>query len=146
MLTISAWPRRLKEFLLTHPLYKSPMKCENESWVQFRELHRNQKPINSRIMRISRKCAHLATILPTDYPTKQQGVRVRALGLAVDLVEGLRAVTSRRRRNLELEGRAIRLRPVSRRRRADRADLGDRRDAVVETRPRGARLRNYFKN
>lgn len=35
------------------------MKCENESWVQFRELHRYQKPINSRIMRISRKCAHL---------------------------------------------------------------------------------------
>ena len=24
MLTISVWPRRLKEFLLTHPLYKSP--------------------------------------------------------------------------------------------------------------------------
>ena len=24
MLTISIWPRRLKEFLLTHPLYKSP--------------------------------------------------------------------------------------------------------------------------
>ena len=30
MLTISAWPRRLREFLLTHPLYKSPkdaMRC-----------------------------------------------------------------------------------------------------------------------
>ena len=26
MLTISVWPRRLKEFLLTHPLYKSPNK------------------------------------------------------------------------------------------------------------------------
>ena len=25
MLTISVWPRRLKEFLLTHPLYKSPV-------------------------------------------------------------------------------------------------------------------------
>ena len=25
MLTISVWPRRLKEFLLTHPLYKSPI-------------------------------------------------------------------------------------------------------------------------
>ena len=25
MLTISVWPRRLKEFLLTHPLYKSPL-------------------------------------------------------------------------------------------------------------------------
>ena len=25
MLTIHVWPRRLKEFLLTHPLYKSPM-------------------------------------------------------------------------------------------------------------------------
>ena len=24
MLTISVFPRRLKEFLLTHPLYKSP--------------------------------------------------------------------------------------------------------------------------
>ncbi len=24
MLTIHVWPRRLKEFLLTHPLYKSP--------------------------------------------------------------------------------------------------------------------------
>ena len=24
MLTISVWPRRLKEFLLAHPLYKSP--------------------------------------------------------------------------------------------------------------------------
>ena len=24
MLTISVWPRRLKEFVLTHPLYKSP--------------------------------------------------------------------------------------------------------------------------
>ena len=24
MLTISVWPRRLKVFLLTHPLYKSP--------------------------------------------------------------------------------------------------------------------------
>ena len=26
MLTIHAWPRRLREFLLTHPLYKSPKK------------------------------------------------------------------------------------------------------------------------
>ncbi len=26
MLTIHVWPRRLKEFLLTHPLYKSPTK------------------------------------------------------------------------------------------------------------------------
>lgn len=26
MLTIHVWPRRLKEFLLTHPLYKSPIK------------------------------------------------------------------------------------------------------------------------
>ena len=26
MLTIHVWPRRLKEFLLTHPLYKSPSK------------------------------------------------------------------------------------------------------------------------
>ena len=26
MLTISVWPRRLKEFLLTHPLYKSPQR------------------------------------------------------------------------------------------------------------------------
>ena len=26
MLTIHVWPKRLKEFLLTHPLYKSP-KC-----------------------------------------------------------------------------------------------------------------------
>ena len=25
MLTIHVWPRRLKEFLLTHPLYKSPL-------------------------------------------------------------------------------------------------------------------------
>ena len=25
MLTISVWTRRLKEFLLTHPLYKSPI-------------------------------------------------------------------------------------------------------------------------
>ena len=25
MLTIHVWPRRLKEFLLTHPLYKSPI-------------------------------------------------------------------------------------------------------------------------
>jgi hypothetical protein len=24
MLTIHVWPKRLKEFLLTHPLYKSP--------------------------------------------------------------------------------------------------------------------------
>ena len=24
MLTIHVWPRRLKDFLLTHPLYKSP--------------------------------------------------------------------------------------------------------------------------
>ena len=28
MLTIHVWPRRLKEFLLTHPLYKSP----SSSW------------------------------------------------------------------------------------------------------------------
>ena len=28
MLTISVWPRRLKEFLLTHPLYKSPIRHE----------------------------------------------------------------------------------------------------------------------
>ena len=28
MLTISVWPRRLKEFLLTHPLYKSPTAFE----------------------------------------------------------------------------------------------------------------------
>ena len=26
MLTIHVWPKRLKEFLLTHPLYKSPTK------------------------------------------------------------------------------------------------------------------------
>ena len=26
MLTIHVWPKRLKEFLLTHPLYKSPVK------------------------------------------------------------------------------------------------------------------------
>ena len=26
MLTIHVWPKRLKEFLLTHPLYKSPKK------------------------------------------------------------------------------------------------------------------------
>lgn len=25
MLTIHVWPKRLKEFLLTHPLYKSPI-------------------------------------------------------------------------------------------------------------------------
>jgi len=25
MLTIHVWPKRLKEFLLTHPLYKSPL-------------------------------------------------------------------------------------------------------------------------
>ena len=31
MLTISVWPRRLKEFLLTHPLYKSPEKFYRES-------------------------------------------------------------------------------------------------------------------
>ena len=29
MLTISVWPRRLKEFLLTHPLYKSPAATAN---------------------------------------------------------------------------------------------------------------------
>lgn len=29
MLTISVWPRRLKEFLLTHPLYKSPASSAN---------------------------------------------------------------------------------------------------------------------
>ena len=31
MLTIHVWPRRLKEFLLTHPLYKSPSPVG--SWV-----------------------------------------------------------------------------------------------------------------
>ena len=36
MLTISVWPRRLKEFLLTHPLYKSPRRgsdsvCKNSN-------------------------------------------------------------------------------------------------------------------
>ena len=28
MLTIHVWPKRLKEFLLTHPLYKSPEKSQ----------------------------------------------------------------------------------------------------------------------
>ena len=28
MLTIHVWPKRLKEFLLTHPLYKSPGRME----------------------------------------------------------------------------------------------------------------------
>ena len=27
MLTIHVWPKWLKEFLLTHPLYKSPLLC-----------------------------------------------------------------------------------------------------------------------
>ena len=27
MLTIHVWPKRLKEFLLTHPLYKSPLQA-----------------------------------------------------------------------------------------------------------------------
>ena len=31
MLTIHVWPKRLKEFLLTHPLYKSPCKSEELS-------------------------------------------------------------------------------------------------------------------
>ena len=31
MLTIHVWPKRLKEFLLTHPLYKSPQ-------LRFRQL------------------------------------------------------------------------------------------------------------
>ena len=31
MLTIHVWPKRLKEFLLTHPLYKSPCKYENRA-------------------------------------------------------------------------------------------------------------------
>ena len=31
MLTISVWPRRLKEFLLTHPLYKSPAATDSLS-------------------------------------------------------------------------------------------------------------------
>ena len=29
MLTIHVWPKRLKEFLLTHPLYKSPAGCRD---------------------------------------------------------------------------------------------------------------------
>ena len=32
MLTISVWPRRLKEFLLTHSLYKSPRRF-TYSWA-----------------------------------------------------------------------------------------------------------------
>ena len=38
MLTIHVWPKRLKEFLLTHPLYKSPGRGEekfisaNDKW------------------------------------------------------------------------------------------------------------------
>ena len=30
MLTIHVWPKRLKEFLLTHPLYKSPPLPKNQ--------------------------------------------------------------------------------------------------------------------
>ena len=33
MLTIHVWPRRLKEFLLTHPLYKSPIFCAGAGTV-----------------------------------------------------------------------------------------------------------------
>ena len=63
----------------------------------------------------------------------------------MDLEEGLRALN---RRNLELEALARRLLPrrISRRRGLDLTDLSRRRDAVEETRLRGARLRNYFKN
>ena len=33
MLTISVWPRRLKEFLLTHPLYKSPFQIGKQDHI-----------------------------------------------------------------------------------------------------------------
>ena len=36
MLTIHVWPRRLKEFLLTHPLYKSPLR-EIDSTLHLRQ-------------------------------------------------------------------------------------------------------------
>ena len=35
MLTIHVWPKRLKEFLLTHPLYKSP---QRRMWMNPREV------------------------------------------------------------------------------------------------------------
>ena len=41
MLTISVWPRRLKEFLLTHPLYKSPRR--NISNMEFGKPHATNK-------------------------------------------------------------------------------------------------------
>ena len=31
MLTIHVWPKWLKEFLLTHPLYKSPLSANAET-------------------------------------------------------------------------------------------------------------------
>ena len=34
MLTIHVWPKRLKEFLLTHPLYKSPTKIPTATSMQ----------------------------------------------------------------------------------------------------------------
>jgi len=38
MLTIHVWPKRLKQFLLTHPLYKSPTedaaRCRRQAPVQ----------------------------------------------------------------------------------------------------------------
>ena len=33
MLTIHVWPKRLKEFLLTHPLYKSPLRFDQRETI-----------------------------------------------------------------------------------------------------------------
>ena len=41
MLTISVWPRRLKEFLLTHPLYKSP--CRKTGLAPIRALSHRRR-------------------------------------------------------------------------------------------------------
>ena len=56
MLTISVWPRRLKEFLLTHPLYKSPCadKLLNEAVDRLPRLDRPDPAAGNRLETVVR--------------------------------------------------------------------------------------------
>ena len=42
MLTIHVWPKRLKEFLLTHPLYKSP-RAKNKKAIRKNHFSKHQR-------------------------------------------------------------------------------------------------------